>query len=109
MAIAYNFGPVVIPIIFGAAIFPRMMTFTSLAFAMASDYNYEIEKEVITGGKQKSFWKKGMLPNQEKVQSYFTYLGCGIVAFTLLKMRMGNLNNNLRDMVVNEWRKKQKK
>ena len=108
-AIAYNLGPVVLPLIFGASIFPRMIAWTSLAYAMASDYNYEIEREVITGGKQKSFWKKGMLPNQEKLQSYFTYLGCGIVAFSLLKMRMGKLNNKLRDIVVDEWRKQQKK
>ena len=108
-AIAYNLGPVVLPLIFGASIFPRMIAWTSLAYAMASDYNYEIEREVITGSKQKSFWKKGMLPNQEKLQSYFTYLGCGIVAFSLLKMRMGKLNNKLRDIVVDEWRKQQKK
>lgn len=94
-------GPIVLPIVIGSVVaFPRVMAWTSLVFGFTSDYNYSIENQIITGDKVKSVYVKGMLPKQETIQQYFTFLGCGILALAMLRVFGSKYNNKIRDQIV---------
>lgn len=103
--IGYKYAAVLVPAFLGTTMFPRFTAAALCALAFLNHINYVNDREILSNGREKSIFKKDVLPRQDRVLEGFRYVAFGIAFMTLFKLGMIKYNQKMTAKMLNDWKK----